>query len=418
MVPRIMASLVLLALLVPALLSVQAETADEIQAEIDRNATQVEKLKQEIVKLQSELNATNAQKQTLQTAIKSIDLNIQKLSKSISLTETQIKTKDQEISALSGDISRATGSIGSARQQIAGSLRELDTIDTKPLVFSLLAGGSLSGVFDDIDTLESLRSSLQLHIEDLSNLKVDLEVDKTDAEGKRQELAALNTTLSNEKRGLAVARSEQDKLLQETKNKESSYQALIAQKQAEQAAFERTLFDLASKLQGDSSHVPNPQNGILRWPLDNVYVTQQFGKTVDSTRLYTSGTHDGIDMRASIGTPVRAALSGTVYEINAGAVQYCQYGKWVLIKHNNGLTTLYAHLSNIHVAKGEQVGTGDVIGFAGNTGYATGPHLHFTVYASEALSLKQYACKSGKSVTIPIAPLNAYLNPLSYLPAL
>lgn len=416
MVTRTLAALVLLVLASTGFV-VHAQSTDDIQAEINRNTSQVEKLKQEIAELQKQLNSTNAQKQTLQTAVKSIDLNIQKLTKSISLTEAQIKAKDGEISEISGDINTASGSITTARKQIAGSLRELSLMDQRPLVLTMLAGASLSNIFEDAENLESLRSNLQNHIEDLSNLKVDLEVDKTSAESKRKELAGLHQNLANEKRGLAVARNEQNKLLEETKNKESAYQAQIAQKQAEQAAFERALFDLASKLQGDTSHVPSAQSGVLRWPLDNVLITQQFGKTVDSTRLYQSGTHDGVDFRASVGTPVKTALSGTVYEINHGAVQNCQYGKWVLVKHNNGLTTLYAHLSNITVEKGQQVGTGDVIGFAGNTGYATGPHLHFTVYASEALSLKQYACKSGKSVMIPIAPIKAYLNPLSYLPA-
>lgn len=412
---RILAALVLLVCTSTAFV-VHAQSSDEIQAQIDHNASQVEKLKAEIAALQKDLNATNAQKQTLQTAVKSIDLNIQKLTKSITLTETQIKAKDAEISEISGSISTASGSMNTARKQIAGSLRELSQIDQRPLVLSMLSGSSLSNMFDDVENLESLRSSLQNHIEDLSNLKVDLEVDKSSAEEKRRELAGLHQTLANEKRGLAVAREEQNKLLKETASKESAYQAQIAQKQAEQAAFERALFDLASQLQGDASGVPSPQKGMLRWPLDNVLVTQQFGKTVDASRLYQSGTHDGVDFRASVGTPVKAALGGTVYEINHGAVQYCQYGKWVLVKHNNGLTTLYAHLSNISVEKGQSVSTGEVLGFAGNTGYATGPHLHFTVYASDALSLKQYTCKSGRSVTIPIAPVKAYLNPLSYLP--
>ena len=156
-------------------------------------------------------------------------------------------------------------------------------------------------------------------------------------------------------------------------------------------------------------------SGVLHWPLDNIFITQQFGKTVDAKRLYTSGTHDGVDFRASIGTPVRAALTGIVLEVNQGAVPYCQYGKWVIVKHGNGLATLYAHLSQINVQKGQAVGTGAVVGFSGNTGYATGPHLHFTVYAAEGISLKQYTCKSGYTVTVPIAPVNAYLNPLSYL---
>lgn len=102
-------------------------------------------------------------------------------------------------------------------------------------------------------------------------------------------------------------------------------------------------------------------------------------------------------------------------EVNYGAVPNCQYGKWVLIRHANGLATLYAHLSDVSVQKGGAVATGQMIGFSGNTGYATGPHLHMGVYLAEAISFKQYTCKSGYTVTIPIAPISAYLDPLSYL---
>ncbi len=56
--------------------------------------------------------------------------------------------------------------------------------------------------------------------------------------------------------------------------------------------------------------------------------------------------------------------------------------------------------------------------YSGDTGYATGPHLHLTVYIASAVTFKQYTCNSGATAYIPIVPLNAYLNPLSYLPAL
>ena len=104
--------------------------------------------------------------------------------------------------------------------------------------------------------------------------------------------------------------------------------------------------------------------------MNDVFVTQQFGKTVDSVRLYASGSHDGVDFRAQTGTAIKSALDGTVIEVNHGAVQYCQYGKWVLVRHGNGLTTLYAHLSRIDVSKGDSVATGQVLGYSGNTGYS------------------------------------------------
>ena len=88
---------------------------------------------------------------------------------------------------------------------------------------------------------------------------------------------------------------------------------------------------------------------------------------------------------------------------------------WVLVRHGNGLTTLYAHLSSISVSKGQSVLTGQLLGHSGNTGYATGPHLHFTVYASDAVQFKQYTCRSGPTVTVPISAYSAYLNPMDYL---
>jgi len=265
-----------------------------------------------------------------------------------------------------------------------------------------------------------VRDELQNHVEDLSALKTNLASSKKTAEQKRQELAALRNNLTDQKNGVSVVRTTQNTLLTETKNKESEYQALIAQKKAEQASFESELVRLAAGLgSADTTTAPSARKGIIGWPLASVRITQYFGNTAfAATGAYNGSGHNGIDFGASIGTPVKAVLAGTVQEINQGAVKYCQYGKWVLVRHDNGLTSLYAHLSSISVAKGARVAAGQTIGLAGDTGYATGPHLHLTLYVSSAVSFKQYTCNSGAVAFIPVAPLNAYLNPLSYLPSL
>ena len=92
------------------------------------------------------------------------------------------------------------------------------------------------------------------------------------------------------------------------------------------------------------------------------------------------------------------------------------YGKWILVKHPNGLATLYAHLSLVKVVANQTVATGEVIGYSGNTGYTTGPHLHLTVYVADAVQIiqkKSQVC--GGTYTLPVAPTNAYLDPLIYL---
>jgi murein DD-endopeptidase MepM/ murein hydrolase activator NlpD len=92
-------------------------------------------------------------------------------------------------------------------------------------------------------------------------------------------------------------------------------------------------------------------------------------------KLWQSGSHTGDDYPCPIGTPVVAAMDGTVFNDNPGD----QYGKTVQIDHGNGFQTLYGHLSEVSVAVGANVKRGQVIGRSGDTGNVTGPHLHFEV---------------------------------------
>jgi murein DD-endopeptidase MepM/ murein hydrolase activator NlpD len=86
--------------------------------------------------------------------------------------------------------------------------------------------------------------------------------------------------------------------------------------------------------------------------------------------------HSGIDIGAAAGTAVAAAASGKV--ILASYSNY-GYGNYVIVRHGDGSETLYAHLSRIYVALGQQVGQGETVGTVGCTGWCTGPHLHFEI---------------------------------------
>jgi murein DD-endopeptidase MepM/ murein hydrolase activator NlpD len=112
-------------------------------------------------------------------------------------------------------------------------------------------------------------------------------------------------------------------------------------------------------------------NGV-RYPLNRIHVVSKFGRRIDP--IYkTWRMHQGIDYKASYGTPVYAVASGSVTYSgwNGG------YGKTIKIKHANGYTTLYAHLSSIGVKRGQKVNRGQIIGRVGSTGKSTGAHLHF-----------------------------------------
>lgn len=147
-----------------------------------------------------------------------------------------------------------------------------------------------------------------------------------------------------------------------------------------------------------------------------------FGKTEAGKRLYADGTHNGVDFRAPLGTLVKALADGIVAGIGDTDIQCpgVSFGRFILIKYNNGLASTFGHLSLIKVRTGDKVSRGQVVGYSGNTGYSTGPHLHVSVYAKDAVEIKTLPSKScpGKVLTQPISPINAYLDPMYYLPRL
>ena len=103
-------------------------------------------------------------------------------------------------------------------------------------------------------------------------------------------------------------------------------------------------------------------------------VTSEFGNRIDPITGRPDG-HTGMDLAVPSGTPVRAALDGTVT-----LSQYDgSYGYCVMIDHGSGLTTLYGHNSRLLVSVGQTVHAGDVVSLSGATGRVTGPHLHFEV---------------------------------------
>ena len=103
----------------------------------------------------------------------------------------------------------------------------------------------------------------------------------------------------------------------------------------------------------------------LQWPTTDTRITQ-----------YYHWRHSGLDIAGTLKSPIYAAESGVVESVGWGS----GYGYQILVKHDNGMKTRYAHLSKFHVKKGQRVARGETIGMVGSTGRSTGPHLHLEVY--------------------------------------
>jgi murein DD-endopeptidase MepM/ murein hydrolase activator NlpD len=122
----------------------------------------------------------------------------------------------------------------------------------------------------------------------------------------------------------------------------------------------------------------NPYRGGGGAPLHGFFVNPLPGA------ILTQGLHglDAVDLGAPSGTPIHAAAKGTVILARTGGWNG-GYGNYVIIDNGNGVETLYAHMSSVKAETGETVSAGDVIGYVGMTGDATGPHLHFEVRGAQ-----------------------------------
>lgn len=129
----------------------------------------------------------------------------------------------------------------------------------------------------------------------------------------------------------------------------------------------------------DSTRTPT---GTLQWPLPVAgTITSQFGHRVDPITGEVS-SHTGTDIACAEGTPILAAADGVVTVANGLDSWGGSYGYYIQIDHGGGLETLYAHCSSICVTTDQQVQAGQVIGYVGHTGRATGSHLHLEVHVN------------------------------------
>jgi murein DD-endopeptidase MepM/ murein hydrolase activator NlpD len=113
------------------------------------------------------------------------------------------------------------------------------------------------------------------------------------------------------------------------------------------------------------------------YPVNNKRITSNYGWREDPVNPVSGQMtfHRAVDLAGRLGDPVKAVLKGTVLHIDNNR----NLGNFIILKHGE-YQTLYAHLSAVSVKKGDEVGQGQLIGRVGETGYTTGPHLHFEVF--------------------------------------
>ena len=404
-----------------------ATSVDDLQKSIDAKNAQIDALNNDIKQLNDQITGVSTQSQTLQSTIKVLDVSGSKLSKQIDVTQTKIGVTGSTIEEIGLQIAQKNQNIEDSRGALAQSIRSINEADSYSLIESFLTEATLATLWNDIAALEEFQTNVRTNVKSLQDLTAELGQKKDGLAAQKSQLEDLQAQLSDQKKIVDNTKKEKTTLLTQTKSKESDYLKQLAEKKRIGDAFnqELTAYESQLKLIIDPTSYPHAGKGILSWPLDHIFVTQYFGNTefAKQTAAYNGKGHNGVDFRATTGTLVKAALSGVVAGTgNSDLVPGCySYGKWILLQHDNGLSTLYAHLSLIRVVPGQHVNTGDIIAYSGHTGYVVPPgpagsHLHFGLYVTEGVKIVQYTNSINcKNAVIPVADLKAYLNPLDYL---
>jgi murein DD-endopeptidase MepM/ murein hydrolase activator NlpD len=434
-IPKRLLVALLLGILLPQFLFVSPEVfaqseVEKLRDQIEDRGSRLAEIEAEIAKFEADLKVVGAEKKTLQSAINQLELERKKVNAEISKTENLITSTDLEINKLILEISRTEKEIAKAEETISTIIRAEYVAGDSTLLELLLRNERLSDFWSTLEAHENIRDTIQLKASDLSTFKDLLNEQRTENEKRRSKLTGLKDQYSEQNEVLVNNKAEQADLLEVTKSEEQNYQQLLSSQKAAQEKILKELREFESKLQFflDPTTIPSPGTAVFSWPLLNIVITQYFGGTEFAARnasVYGGRAyHPGVDMGAPRGTPILAPLTGTVRATgNTDAVPGCySWGKWTLIDHANGLSTLYAHQDVLGVKAGQKVNTGDVIGYVGNTGFSTGPHLHFTVYAKDGVNVRRFneikTVTSCGPATTPVAATDAYIDPMLYLPPL
>ena len=258
-------------------------------------------------------------------------------------------------------------------------------------IVAAVSADTLSEVFNGVEYSGTLQGKIQILLSDITTKKEALDVANQNLANQKATLASTQGTLEDRKESIESDKNQVQSQVKASaiavNQLNSSLNSLSAQEQTLETQRKATAVELAnleaalSSQFGGAGRVCSARG--YAWPVQGGRITQGYGMTsYAKSGAYGGAGHNGIDIGAPIGTPVYATAAGTVVSVG---FNNRSYGKWIVIKHNDGYYSLYGHLSVQNVSNGQSVTRGQRIGAIGSTGFATGPHLHFTIYVPNSL---------------------------------
>ncbi|HVY97799.1 MAG TPA: peptidoglycan DD-metalloendopeptidase family protein [Solirubrobacterales bacterium] len=381
--PAIAIPLALAAFLLAGLLLGPAEAPADLQSRLEAKESKLEEVRE--------------RKGVLTTTISRYGSEIDRLTTEVAGIRTREAAVRARLAAKQAELDRAVAELDGAKQRLDEvrahlkraliALRErlvaMYEIGSPDLLSVIVESSDVSDLATRAEYLDrlhgmdeavvgrvrDLRDEVRAIVERLRSAKDRIEAARDAIAAEEQALADARAALQSHQQRLLAARADREAALAQIRKHEEELDGSVAAIQGK----------IAAQLMASGS-APLPAgpikggSGSMIWPVDGPVVSGFGGRNIGAGYEY----HPGIDIAVPEGTPIRAALAGTVIftepEASSGG-----YGNYTCIDHGGGLSTCYAHQSSFAVSAGESVSQGQIIGYSGCTGYCLGPHVHFEV---------------------------------------
>jgi len=386
------------------------EDIGKLNEEITQKKSKIDELAKDIEVYKQAIAAKRTEALTLKNHIAILDDEIHAVELEIEKLQQEIDATTLEIENLKLDIRAQEEKIAEHRDTLEELLRILYRNDQKSVLDIILQNNSFSEYYNYSHSLISLNSELTDTVQQVKDLKTTLEEKKSELEVKIADLGNLQIDFSTKKDTLLAQKNEKKDILEQTQSDESKFQDLVQDVKSEQdsvsseiAAISETVrkrLEEQKEKEAQNSNTGDKDSAdliakagtdVIDWPIASRRVTATFHDPTYVYRRYFE--HPAIDIGTPQGTAIKAADGGVVaiakkldwVKNSSGKIIYPAYN-FVLIVHENGLSTVYGHLSGVNVVEGEIAQKGQTIGrsgglpgTAGAGRLTTGPHLHFEV---------------------------------------
>lgn len=348
--------------------ALQTPTATQTEDPADSAGT-LDRLQAELQVAQDRIAAIQREATTVEAQVASVDRQIARVREALAISHELVTETGARLATIRLEIDakrRRHQVVESQAQAIAIALYKNGPVDELDI---LLNSSDLGEIVETFRYSEAAADNRRDVVTSLVELENELAVEEAKYQGELSKALAA--------RSEKLALEQQMKELRAARFAElTDLRRKIAAERGEAEALARQSDRIEQSLAGtyayDNIVVGDPSAMGFMWPLSGT-ITSGFG-------MRWGRMHQGIDIAAPTGHPIRAAKAGTV----STATTAGGYGNMVIVDHGGGVATLYAHASQLLVTSGERVAQGELIAAVGSTGFSTGPHLHFEVRVNGA----------------------------------